>query len=214
MSPSSLSKPIAAPVSDSSPRITASSAPRAEAAPAAAKPSPARPSNPALLAHGGGSGFDAGGQAGLRGLGVKSGGGRFDAGAAAPATGTTASSQTSGASAVNTVPQPVLDRLFNRGSSTYEGILKSLGVENLPQIDDPAQRVINRSTVLGDLLKSDPSLVGKISKRDLRKVQALDRIYARVQGSVSGINQIAVNAFRETAALMRGIGDWPPPGGR
>jgi hypothetical protein len=208
--PLSVSKPKAAPVMDPPRQISSSGiAPRTDAAapaasPATAKPSPARPSNPALLAFGGGSGFDSpvrGGGAAALGL---------DTGSTAQTKGA------SGPSAVGSVDQKHLDRLFDHGSKIYEGILKTLGATNLPQIDDPAAKFTDRSKTLATLLQNDPSLGNLITPQQFAQVQALDRMLAAVQPYVDGANKIAVDEGRGTAKTVLAFagGEWPPPGGR
>lgn len=192
------------------------SLPKADAAPAAAataKPSPARPSNPALLAHGGSSSF--GSDAGVTGFRR---GGRVGPEANA---GASASAKTAG---VQQLSQKELDKVFTDGAKVYEGILKTLGVTELPKTEDPAKRFAEVSKTLSSVLQSNPELGSQITASQFAETDALQKILLALQpqveasGNVDNITAMraGLSASYDVMAFAggggAGGGDHEPPG--
>lgn len=171
---------------------------------------PLRSSNPAVRSTGGESGFDGGAR-------TRGGGGFQVAGglpslnpSAQPQTGSrfggvTGSRATGG---VGEISDRRLDALFNRASKTYEHILTKLGA-TFSQVDDPTQRLNDRSTQLGNLLTANPQLKDQISTGDKRRVSNLSRMFLAIQPQLSGDRLNSANAFLGTAAMF--CAEWPPP---
>ncbi|HYV43321.1 MAG TPA: hypothetical protein VFA20_00610 [Myxococcaceae bacterium] len=161
-----------------------------------------RPSNPALQATTGASGFDAG----ARASGPKTSLPKLSL----PQTG--APQATGGASAIGSLSGSKIDAIFNKGSSTFEHILGSLGQPVQP-IDDPTARLQSRSDQLGKVLTADPSLKSQISFHDLMQAKRISRIFSNpvFLGSLNDLQRQAVQSYQNTMAMM--CAEWPPPPG-
>ncbi len=175
-----------------------------------------RPSNPALRAAGGESGFDgkaprpAGPQLSLPvapGAPAPVQNGKPASLESATATGTTA---TTGTQAVGSVNSSGIDALFNKGSATFEKILGQLGASFQP-IDDPTARLQSRSDQLGGMLAADPSLRNQVSPSDLAQVSALSKIFSdpAFYNGLTDPQKSAADSYNRTAAML--CADWPPP---
>jgi hypothetical protein len=203
-------RPPAAPVQDAPRKI---STPQQPPAPSAfgirkgGRHAQTRPSNPALQASTGSSGFDAG---------ARTGGPRIalPAPTGAPES-TKGANATAGTSATGSVSSKFIDAMFNKGSSIFEKILGSLGHKDLPQIDDPAAKLQQRSDYLGSLLKADPSLKDQISFADIAKAHRISKIFANptFYGALSDVQKLAVDSYQGTMCMLRSGEDWPPPPG-
>lgn len=198
-------RPPAAPVQDA-PRKISTPLPAADHSKANAFGAPrsgsvTRPSNPALQAATGASGFDAG---------ARTSGPRISL----PAP-TGAPQQTSGTTAVGTLSGTAIDRIFNKGSSSFEKILGSLG-QSFPPVSDPTARLKQRSDQLGQVLTADPSLVNQVSRHDKMQAMRISRIFSNptFYNSLNDLQKAAVDSYQGTMAMM--CAEWPPPpnGGR
>lgn len=204
-------RPPAAPVQDAPRKIStplpAADHSKANAFGASRSGSVTRPSNPALQAATGASGFDAGAP--------RTGGPRISL----PATGapqpTKGTGQTTGTSAVGTVSGTAIDRIFNLGSKSFEKILGSLG-QSFPPVSDPTARLQQRSDQLGSLLKGDPSLVNQVSRHDKMQAMRISRIFSNptFYNSLNDLQKAAVDSYQGTMSML--CAEWPPPpsGGR
>jgi len=196
-------RPPASPVQDaprkiSTPQPSAANPPAPQAFGFHKSGSATRPSNPALQAATGASGFDAGGaKASLPKI-------------ALPQTGSPQA--TGGASAVGSISGSKIDAIFNKGSSTFEHILGSLG-QTFPPVSDPTARLQSRSDQLGKVLTADPSLKSQISFHDLMQAKRISRIFSNPAflGSLNDTQKLAVQSYQNTMAMM--CAEWPPPPG-
>jgi len=197
-------RPPASPVQDAPRKISTPQQPSAEKAQA---PQPfgyrrgngnaTRTSNPALQASGGTSGFDAG----TRATGPK---------ISLPQAG--APQPTNGTSAIGTISSKGIDAIFNKGSSTFEHILGSLG-QTFQPVGDPTARLQSRSDQLGQVLTADPSLKSQISFHDLMQAKRISRLFSNPTflGSLNDLQKQAVQSYQNTMSLM--CAEWPPPPG-
>jgi len=196
-------RPPAAPVHDAPRKISTPLSPTTPPAPHSSGlhkgGSVTRPSNPALQASTGASGFDPS---------ARTTGPRISL----PATG--APQPTAGTSAVGATSGHTVAGLFNKGSSSFEKILGSLGHKDLPPIEDPTARLQQRSDYLGSLLQADPSLKNQISKRDLFQAMRISKAFSdpTFYGSLDPAQKQAVDSYQNTMSMM--CAEWPPPPGR
>jgi len=109
-------------------------------------------------------------------------------------------------------PDSVVTRAFNRTSETAEKILGSLGYTNLPPIEDPTERLTQRSNLITEALTKNPGLISQISPRDKRKFIRQVKFLERLAPRLPPPQQDAIKAAGGAVQAMSG--QWPPDGNK
>jgi len=214
MSPSPL-RPLAAPVQDAPRKLSTPQQPAQRQSGLhqsglhrpSGHPATNRRSNPALQSTTGESGFDGRLQQGGRPQLADTRPQLSLPGSAGSADGASATQETSSA--------PPLDRvhkIFDQTSKTLEGILKSLGYNDLPEIEDSTARMQQRSDYLGSLLTATPELADQISTGHKMQLYSLSKLMDGWTG-LPAAEVKAIGSVHDTT-LMACAGWQPPPGER